>query len=103
MAYAIAREAITNALKHSHATQIGIKLEESRQERVSLTIADNGNGTKSVEPGFGLTHLAQKVQALGGTFSIAADEQAGFCLQVALPLAVDILMKSRNRPAARKR
>lgn len=99
--YAVVREAITNALKHGQATQIGITLEESRQERVSLTIADNGNGTKSIEPGFGLTHLEQKVQALGGTFSIAADAQAGFCIQVALPLTVDILMKAHNRPAGR--
>jgi signal transduction histidine kinase len=85
--YSVAREGITNALKHSQASQVQILLDNLSDHQVRLSIVDNGQGTARVEAGFGLSHLQQKVEALGGTFSITAHMHQGFRLEVILPLA----------------
>ncbi len=82
--YSVVREGLTNALKHTHATHIRITLEEKVQ-CVALTVRDNGVGTPSPAPGFGLVHLRQKVNALGGTLTIETRVQGGFRLEVVLP------------------
>lgn len=87
--YSLVREGITNALKHSQATQIQIDFAEVARQYVALTITDNGNGSKDFVPGFGLTHLRQKVVALGGKLAIATQEQAGFSLQALMPLTLE--------------
>jgi signal transduction histidine kinase len=92
--YSIVREGITNALKHSQASSLQIIFEEENQHCIALTITDNGEGGNSFEAGFGLTHLQQKVNALGGTLSI--DTQAGFCIHVLMPLALDRSMQPLN-------
>lgn len=89
--YSIAREGITNVLNHSQATQIRISLTESAPEQITLTLADNGVGTDTFTPGFGLTHLEQKVTALGGVLTVVTEAGRGFRLQATLPLTVDLL------------
>ncbi|MCX6048437.1 MAG: sensor histidine kinase [Chloroflexi bacterium] len=97
--YTLTREAITNALKHSQATHIQITLAEVAQKNcIALTVEDNGQGANSFQAGFGLTHLEQKVQALGGRLSIETQAQAGFRLQALLPLALDVLIKPLKDP-----
>lgn len=93
--YTLVREGITNALKHSQATQIRITLAELAVDRISLTLQDNGVGTSSFTPGFGLTHLEQKVAALGGVLTVETAAACGFRLQVLLPLTVDLLPPTR--------
>jgi|GEM_PF-1428369 len=87
--YTSVREGITNALKHSGATLVQIRIEETAQRSVALDIADNGEGATLLEPGFGLSHLEQKVTALGGVFSIDTREQGGFRLHVLMPLVLE--------------
>ena len=98
--YSIAREGITNALNHSQATQIRISLTESAPEQITLTLTDNGVGTDAFTPGFGLTHLEQKVTALGGVMTVATAAGRGFRLQATLPLTVDLLLQPQ--PAGQK-
>jgi signal transduction histidine kinase len=88
--YTIAREGITNALRHSRATVVQIRMKEETTRRcIALAISDNGEGAKLLEPGLGLNHLEQKVTALGGVLSIDTREGAGFRLSVLMPLALD--------------
>jgi signal transduction histidine kinase len=87
--YTTVREGITNALKHSRAAVVQIRIEETAQRCIALLISDDGEGAKVLEPGFGLSHLEQKVTALGGVFSIDTREGAGFRLAVLMPLALD--------------
>lgn len=87
--YSVVREGITNALKHGEVSEIHILLEQSAHQSVSLTVQDNGKGSHRIEPGFGLTHLEQKVKALGGTMAIETEAMAGFRIQVELPLTLD--------------
>jgi signal transduction histidine kinase len=92
-----------NALKHSRATAVQIRVEETAQRCVALTIADNGGGAAHVEPGFGLSHLEQKVTALGGTFSIDTHEGAGFRLSVLMPLVLEGPREPLVQPTAQVR
>jgi len=93
--YSIVREGITNTLNHSQATQIRISLTEAAPEQITLTLADNGVGTDTFTPGFGLTHLEQKVTALGGVMTVATGAGSGFRLQATLPLTVDLLWQPK--------
>ncbi|MGB3300586.1 MAG: histidine kinase [Phormidesmis sp.] len=88
--YSVVQESITNALKHTQANSIQIVLEQINKSCIALTIADNGASTHTFEPGFGLTHLSQKVKALGGTFAVNAQAESGFSVQVWMPLASDL-------------
>lgn len=87
--YTTVQEGITNALKHSGANVVQVRIEETAQHSVALVIADNGKGAEILEPGFGLSHLKQRVTALGGVFSTDTQEGGGFRLSVLLPLALD--------------
>lgn len=87
--YSILREGITNALKHGQARYIRIKLEEPGQDCVALSIEDNGIGAHHFSMGFGLNHLKQKVEALGGSISVETQAHAGFIIYVLMPLALE--------------
>ncbi|GIJ63367.1 sensor histidine kinase [Virgisporangium aurantiacum] len=68
-AYFVAAEAVTNALKHAHATTIRIALRrEGAELRVSVT--DDGVGGATIEGGTGLTGLRDRVAALDGRLDV---------------------------------
>ncbi len=68
--YRIAQEAVGNAIKHGHAGEIVISLENSDQG-IRLTIADNGPGLPDPPPltGMGLRIMADRARVIGGAFS----------------------------------
>ncbi|MHC5771735.1 MAG: CHASE2 domain-containing protein [Nostoc sp.] len=69
----IGQEALTNAIKYAHATQINVELicEESQ---CLLRIKDNGQGFTidqvSVNKGFGLLGMSERVEQIGGELVI---------------------------------
>lgn len=69
----VAREAITNAVKHSGARDILVVLAED-EGAVTVAISDDGSG--GADPaGSGLSGLARRVAALDGSFAV--DSPAG--------------------------
>ncbi|MGP4095452.1 sensor histidine kinase [Nonomuraea sp. KM90] len=66
--YFVAREAITNAVKHAGAHDILVVLSED-ERTVSVAISDDGVGGADPSGG-GLSGLARRVQALDGTFTV---------------------------------
>lgn len=62
----VVREAATNAIRHSGATTCEIEV-RSAADRVHLVITDDGSGVGSTPPGSGLTGLAERLAAAGGT------------------------------------
>ena len=66
--YFVAREAITNAVKHSGAGDILVVLEEEG-EHVSVSVSDDGSGGADPSGG-GLSGLARRVGALDGEFRV---------------------------------
>jgi len=82
----IVREAISNIIKHSQATQAQVEI-QYQDEAVSIIIGDNGIGCDptSTHTGNGLANIRTRITALHGTFEFANDE-GGLKLIVTFPL-----------------
>jgi PAS domain S-box-containing protein len=84
-AYYVVSEALTNAAKHSRASKVEVRA-FTRDGMLELTIDDNGVGGADPARGSGLTGLADRVAALGGTIAIASSPDMGTSLRVELPV-----------------
>jgi len=70
--YRIAREALSNALRHGNPSKIGTSILLAANDVVEVEIIDDGGGMKSsVGPiGFGITGMRERAELLGGTISV---------------------------------
>jgi PAS domain S-box-containing protein len=84
-AYYVVSEALTNAAKHSQASEVDVSA-RARDGVLELTIEDDGVGGADPARGSGLTGLADRVAALGGTITIASPPARGTSLRVELPV-----------------
>jgi signal transduction histidine kinase len=85
-AYYVISEALTNTAKHANATTAHIHL-HTHEDRLHLTIQDDGDGGATPERGSGLVGLIDRVEALGGTLTVTSPPGDGTTLAVELPLA----------------
>jgi signal transduction histidine kinase len=70
--YRIAQEAMHNAVKHSHASQIDLTL-AMRADRVVMVIQDNGTGLPAapkVHSGMGLQTMKERASLIGATLDV---------------------------------
>ncbi len=83
--YHIAQEALNNALRHAHATEIAVHLRRANGV-VELEIIDNGIGFNPQAAanggGMGLANMQHRVDRLGGALSITAEPQQGTQVKV---------------------
>ena len=88
-AYHIAAEAIANALRHSRATRLAVRLHR-HQDRLTLQVTDDGTGIPA-EPtaGVGLASMRQRAEELGGTLSLCSPDGGGTTVEASLPLPED--------------
>jgi PAS domain S-box-containing protein len=86
-AYYVVSEALTNAVKHAQASVVRVCV-SAREERLELSIRDDGVGGAKPGGGSGLVGLADRVDALGGKLRIISPFGEGTLLRVALPLGV---------------
>jgi PAS domain S-box-containing protein len=84
-AYFIAAEAVTNVVKHAHATVAKVAIRRDG-DVLRIEIADDGHGGADPTAGSGLRGLQDRVAVLEGAFEIAATPGGGTTLRVALPL-----------------
>jgi signal transduction histidine kinase len=82
----VAAEATTNAVKHSGATRIRLRL-RADGERAVLSIEDDGRGGARLVADGGLAGLADRVSALGGTLAVTSTATAGTCVEAVVPCA----------------
>jgi two-component system nitrate/nitrite sensor histidine kinase NarX len=75
----IVREALSNVLNHSRATQAWIKVERGSDGVVSAIIEDNGIGIRKVADThhYGMTIMEERAKNLGGTLIIETPETSG--------------------------
>lgn len=85
-AYFIGCEAVTNAVKHAHATSI-LLTAERQNERLIVAVVDDGIGGARPAVGSGLSGLFDRVAALGGTLRLESEDGAGTTLVAELPCA----------------
>jgi two-component sensor histidine kinase len=82
--YYVAAEALTNVLKHAHASEVRIDLDKQDSE-IRLMVRDDGVGGADPARGSGLTGLRDRVEALGGTIEITSPQGEGTSLRVRAP------------------
>ncbi len=82
--YFVAREAMTNAAKHSGADEVIVDL-AVHGSRVRLDVFDNGHGGADPD-GDGLTGLARRVQALDGVLEVRSPPGGPTTVRADLPL-----------------
>lgn len=86
----IAKELMTNALKHADATLIDVELYE-QGNRVCLTVSDNGRGydpagTEYQSPGIGLHNVRAVVDQLHGRVDVVVKPSGGMAHRVSVPV-----------------
>jgi signal transduction histidine kinase/ligand-binding sensor domain-containing protein len=88
----IAQEAVTNAVKHSQASQVRIRLGMERR-KLSLQVADNGRGFEQNEAfsemggHFGLLGMRERAERLGGELQLHSEPGQGTQVKVTVPLS----------------
>ena len=83
-AYFILNEALANAIKHAHATRLGVDLAE-HDHSLRLEVTDDGIGGVAPGLGLGLRSIADRVDVLGGTVHIDSPGGEGTQIVVELP------------------
>ena len=89
-AHHVAREALTNAMKHAPGAALELRLTQSggaltiSAHNASVATASSIAATGSR---LGLASMRDRVEALGGTLAAGPDADGGFSLRVRLPLA----------------
>ena len=89
--YRIIQEGMTNSVRHGHATQIEIDI--TREDNLlTVNIRDNGLGCTELRKGFGLRHMEERLELLGGSMACgnrdedSDDGMRGFYLVASLPV-----------------
>jgi signal transduction histidine kinase len=84
-AYFVCAEAVTNIGKYAEASHAAIAAIR-RDDRLHVSVADDGIGGADVDAGSGLRGLRDRVEALGGTLSVESPAGAGTRIVASLPL-----------------
>lgn len=84
-AYFVASESFANAAKHSRASRLDVVL-TADNERLVLSVSDDGIGGADPSRGSGLTGLRDRVEAVSGTLEITSTPAAGTSLVAVLPI-----------------
>jgi signal transduction histidine kinase len=85
-AYLVILEAMNNVIRHARARHVQVRVNGGPDELV-LEVTDDGVGLD--EPyvsGLGVTSMRSRIQALGGTFDLAAGAVSGTHLKAKLPV-----------------
>jgi signal transduction histidine kinase len=84
-AYYVVSEALTNAAKHAHASAVHVDV-HTADGRLRLSVRDDGVGGADPARGSGLIGLSDRVQAVGGTITVASPPGEGTSLLVDFPI-----------------
>jgi signal transduction histidine kinase len=83
-AYFMASEALTNAAKHSRGSLVRVAASYVGQN-LTVEVTDNGIGGVTTAGGSGLRGLADRVEALGGRFTVSSPPGRGTTLRAEIP------------------
>ncbi len=85
-AYFIVAEALTNVVKHAHATRVTVDVSVDG-DTISIVVRDDGTGGADPANGTGLTGLSDRVHANAGTLTISSPPGRGTTVHAVLALA----------------
>ena len=87
-AYYVVAEALTNAAKHAHASNVDVDV-AAGGGALRVSVRDDGRGGADLTGGSGLPGLNDRVEALGGRLSLHSPPSGGTTLTVMLPLDIE--------------
>ena len=94
--YRIVQESLTNVARHAGASDVIIRLsygEDGDPRHLLLSITDDGKGT---EPdmrgrGLGLIGMRERIEALGGCFTIRSAPGEGMTIEASIPVSETVV------------
>lgn len=90
--YRVVQEALTNAFRHSGATQVSVTIEPvagAGRDAACVRVSDNGEGLPSEHKlGLGMIGMRERVMALGGTMTFASTS-GGVTVEAVVPNSVN--------------
>ena len=89
--FRIIQESLTNALKHSSATEIEVamnKIRTDNKDQLHLLIKDNGIGLDkdNIMPGMGLLGMKERVEMHGGQFELISEVKNGLTIDIIISM-----------------
>ncbi|MDH6221050.1 sensor histidine kinase [Streptomyces pseudovenezuelae] len=87
-AYRIVQESLTNAVKHSGARHVVVRIHHGDRE-LTLDVKDDGRGAARAgqADGSGIAGMTERARALGGTLSTEPGSTGGFVVRARLPFS----------------
>jgi signal transduction histidine kinase len=96
-AYRIIQEAVTNTLKHAHATTLDVRIRYLAGE-LELDIADDGRGAHpGAGGGLGLIGMRERVAVHDGVLESGPRTGGGFRVRARLPISRDLVSAGEQR------
>jgi signal transduction histidine kinase len=84
-AYFAVAEALTNTAKHARASSVTVVAVVDEDSVLRVRVSDDGCGGADIGGGSGLVGLKDRVESLGGRFSVQSAPDAGSTVYVELP------------------
>jgi len=89
--FRVVQECLTNIVRHAQAKQAGItlKIEQAQTGKtLQLQVTDDGQGCAAdkIKTGFGLLGMRERINSLGGEFTIQTQPQQGMSIIATVPL-----------------
>jgi two-component system, NarL family, sensor kinase len=105
LCYHVAREAVSNAVKHADASTITVSLERT-EEGARLRVDDDGKGfdAEEGEPEghYGLTMMRERAQVAGGTFTLRSARGQGTTISADFPTSWMVESDGKGEPASQE-
>jgi signal transduction histidine kinase len=97
--FRIVQEALTNVVRHSHASRCVVRLAlHEHERRLVLEIEDNGRGLAPTQStGVGLASMRERAEELGGMCEVKQGPTGGTCVCVRLPFVLPQLSETPDR------
>ncbi|PQM46913.1 Redox sensor histidine kinase response regulator DevS [Mycobacterium talmoniae] len=86
-AEAVVREAVSNAVRHAHASAVTVQIKV--EDDLCIEVTDNGCGIPAQVTGSGLTNLRRRAEQAGGAFVTETAPGGGTVLRWSAPLGPD--------------
>jgi signal transduction histidine kinase len=78
------KECATNALKHGHASQADILIQEYKGQ-IQFAFTDNGVGADALQIGSGLSIMHERIAGIGGELKTETVPGEGFTVSITIP------------------
>jgi signal transduction histidine kinase len=83
--FRVVQESVTNAVRHGGADRVELSLIPANG-LLNVKISDNGRGCSSINKGYGLNGITERVELAGGNVIFSSAAGSGFRTEIAIPM-----------------